>query len=159
VPNRTDVHARRGRPTLRCLAADLGIPLPDLTVDLGDIRHPLIQETQRIAPGTPQGQKRILSIREPLVYRIRHSGFRGATWLDGTAGIVWLCGVERREDNSDDDAFAYFFRLHEAGHLLRRMTTTSAIGRRPSTGSSPASQTNSSGSSMLPSPRPATSVR
>jgi hypothetical protein len=95
-----------------------GIALPDLTVDLGDIRHPLIRETERIAPGSPQGQKRILSIREPLVYRIRHSGFRGATWLDDATGIIWLCAVERREEDSDGDAFVHFLRLHGAGRLL-----------------------------------------
>lgn len=114
----TDVPARRARPTLRCLEEDLGIPLPDLTIDLGEVDHPLLKETRRVAPESPKGQKRILSIPEPLVYRIRHSGFRGATWLDEPTGVVWLCAVERREQDSDDDAFAHFLKLHESGRLL-----------------------------------------
>ena len=50
------------------------------------------------------GQKRILSISYPLVYRLRVSSERGAAWLD-EEGIVWLCAVRRREEGSDDDAF------------------------------------------------------
>src|ERR1700676_5720534 len=94
---------RRGRPTIRFVTDDLGVGLPDLGVDLGDLDHPFLDELRRIAPTSPDGQKRILSIAHPLVYRIRVSSERGATWADDGHSIVWLCAVHRREQDSDDD--------------------------------------------------------
>ncbi len=47
-------------------------------------------ELRRIAPTSPDGQKR----------------------------IVWLCAAHRREGGSQDDAYAFFSELHEAGRLL-----------------------------------------
>jgi hypothetical protein len=109
---------RRARPTLRCLTEDLGLDVPGLGVDLGDIDHPWLGELRRIAPRSPQGQKRILAIAQPLVYRLRVSSDRGATWVDEEHDIVWLCAVHRREEGSDDDAYAWFARLHASGQLL-----------------------------------------
>jgi len=109
---------RRARPTIRCLTEDLGLELPELRVDLGDIDDPWLDELRRIAPASPTGQKRILSIDHPLVYRLRVSSFRGATWVDEEQGIVWLCAVHRRQDDSDDDAFVWFADLHAKGQLL-----------------------------------------
>ena len=108
---------RRARPTIRCLVEDLGIELPDLSIDLGELDDPWIAELHRIAPTSPRGQKRVLAIAHPLVYRLRVSSERGATWLD-EGGIVWLCAVRRREEGSDEDAFAWFVELHTAGQLL-----------------------------------------
>lgn len=110
--------AVRGRPTIRCLTDDLGIELPGLDVDLGDAEHPLMTELRRIAPTSPRGQKRILAINHPLVFRIRASDFRGATWADAERLVVWLCAGRRREEGSEDDAFKWFAQLHEAGHLV-----------------------------------------
>ena len=108
---------RRARPTIRCLVEDLGVELPELAVDLGDVDDPWMDESRRIAPESPTGQKRILSIDHPLVYRLRVSSERGATWVD-EEGVVWLCAVRRREAGSDDDAFEWFAELHRAGQLL-----------------------------------------
>ena len=108
---------RRARPTIRCLVEDLGIELPDLGTDLGALDDPWIAELRRIAPQSPMGQKRILSIAHPLVYRLRVSSERGTTWLD-EEGVVWLCAVRRREERSDDDAFEWFAELHQDGQLL-----------------------------------------
>lgn len=108
----------RARPTIRCLTEDLGLELPGLDVDLGEIDDPWINELRRIAPRSPLGQKRILAIAQPLVYRLRVSSARGATWVDEEHGIVWLCAVHRREQDSDDDAYAWFVRLHADGRLL-----------------------------------------
>jgi hypothetical protein len=107
---------RRARPTIRCLTNDLGLDLPPLDVDLGEVEHPWMNELRRVAPGTPQGQKRILSIDRPLLYRLRVGSERGATWREGDT--VWLCGVHRREDGSQDDAFKWFADLHAVGQLL-----------------------------------------
>jgi hypothetical protein len=109
---------RRARPTLRCLTEDLGLGVPGLGVDLGDIGHPWIAELRRIAPRSPEGQKRILAISQPLVYRLRVSSARGATWVDEEHSTVWLCAVHRREQGSDDDAYAWFAGLHANGQLL-----------------------------------------
>jgi hypothetical protein len=64
------------------------------------------------------GQKRILSIGSPMVFRLRVSDERGATWVDENLNVVWLCAVQRREEGSDDDAFAWFAGLHGSGQLL-----------------------------------------
>lgn len=112
---------RRGRPTLRCLTSDLGMPVPGLDVDLSDLDYPILNELRRVAPTSPKGQKRILSIDSidnPLVYRIRVSSHRGATWIDEAAQVVWLCAARRREEGSDGDAYAWFAQLHGRGHLL-----------------------------------------
>lgn len=109
---------RRARPTLRCLTEDLGLDVPGLGVDLGGMGQPWLDELRRIAPWSPQGQKRILAIAQPLVYRLRVSSARGATWVDEEHGIVWLCAVHRREQGSDDDAYAWFASLHANGQLL-----------------------------------------
>ncbi len=115
---------RRARPTIRCLVDDLDVELPGLAVDLGDIDHPLLDELRRVAPESPTGQKRILSIDHPLVYRIRVSSHRGATWVDERVMdgdervIVWLCAAHGREADSDDDAYVYFAGLHGSGDLL-----------------------------------------
>ena len=109
---------RRSRPTLRCLDADLGQKIPTLNVDLGELDHPWVDELRRIAPTSPKGQKRVLSIERPLVYRLRLSIERGATWVDDDQNIVWLCAVRRRETGSKDDSCAWFAELHAAGALL-----------------------------------------
>lgn len=110
--------ARRTRVTLRCVREDLGIDLPPVEVDLGTLDHPLVAEARRLAPSAPRGQKRILSIDRPLVYRIRHARWRGATWLETDEGRFWLCASALREEGSGDDAYERFAALHDAGRLL-----------------------------------------
>ncbi len=104
--------------TLRCLREDLGLDVPPVEVDLGGIEHPLIAEARRVAPTAPRGQKRILAIEHPLVYRLRHGRWRGATWLETDAGRFWLCAAALREAGSADDAYELFTALHTAGRLL-----------------------------------------
>lgn len=109
---------RRSRPTIRCLVDDLGIVLPDLGIDIGTLPHPFLDELRRIAPTSPQGQKRVLSIDRPLIYRIRVSSDRGATWTEELKEIVWLCAAHRREAGSSSDAYQFFAELHAANALL-----------------------------------------
>ena len=108
---------RRARPTIRCLVEDLGVELPDLTAYLGGLDEPWIDELRRITPESPTGQKRILFVAHPLVYRLRLSSERGTTWLDED-GVGWLRAVRRRVEGSDDDAFRWFANLHKSGRLL-----------------------------------------
>jgi hypothetical protein len=109
---------RRTRVTLRCLRDDLNLELPPVEVDLGSLDHPLIAEARRLAPSAPRGQKRILSIRQPLVYRLRHGRWRGATWLESDTARFWLCAGALREQGSGDDAYEVFAALHQADRLL-----------------------------------------
>jgi hypothetical protein len=109
---------RRTRPTIRCLRDDLGLELPTVDVDLGTLDHPLLDEARRLAPAAPQGQKRILAIDHPLVYRLRHGRWRGATWLEEDASRFWLLAGAQRVAGSRDDAYEVFVGLHEAGRLL-----------------------------------------
>ena len=104
--------------TLRCLRDDLGLELPPVEVEIGRVDHPLITEARRVAPTAPRGQKRILAISQPLVYRLRHGRWRGATWLERDAARFWLCAAGERDAGSSDDAFELFVGLHEAGRLL-----------------------------------------
>jgi hypothetical protein len=106
------------RPTIRCLAEDLRRPLPPLDESLEDVDHELLDEVRRLAPESPTGQKRILSIDYPLVFRIRLGRLRGATWIDDVHEIVWLLAAETREEGSRDDAYEYFESLHRSGKLL-----------------------------------------
>lgn len=110
--------ARRTRVTIRCVREDLGLDLPPVDVDLGTLDHPLVSEARRIAPSAPRGQKRILSIDHPFVYRIRHARWRGATWLETDERRVWLCAGSQREEGSGDDAYEHFAALHAAGQIL-----------------------------------------
>src|SRR6266702_4298632 len=110
--------SRRARPTIRCLTEDLGLALPWLDTDLGEVEDPWLGELRRLAPVSPQGQKRVLSIGSPLVYRLRFSAERGVTWVDEDHGVVWLCAVHRRQEGSGDDAYAWFAKLHADGKLL-----------------------------------------
>jgi hypothetical protein len=109
---------RRVRVTLRCLREDLGHDLPSLEVDLGTLEHPLLDEARRVAPTAPTGQKRILSIPHPLVFRLRHGRWRGATWTEEAAGRFWLLAGSLREAGSADDAFEVFKDLYDHGRLL-----------------------------------------
>lgn len=85
---------------------------------MGATDHPILDEARRIAASAPRGQKRILSIDRPLIYRLRHSNLRGATWLDEQRNVLWVLAVEAREEGSDEDAFAYVAELHATGRLL-----------------------------------------
>jgi hypothetical protein len=109
---------RRTRLTLRCLREDLALEVPPVEVDLGSVDHPLVAEAHRVAPAAPRGQKRILAIEHPLVYRLRHGRWRGATWLETDEGRFWLCAGAQRAAGSADDAYEYFIALHDAGRLL-----------------------------------------
>jgi hypothetical protein len=109
--------ANRVRPTLRCLVEDLGLQIPPLDIDLGSLDDPMVAEARRLAPDSPSGQKRILAIKSPLIYRLRHGDLRGATWVDRNDSL-WLLAVERRKADSEDDAYEYFAELHRKGRLL-----------------------------------------
>ena len=87
-------------------------------VSVGELDHPRLDELRRVADASPQYQRRILSIENPMVHRLRISNERGATWLEEAQSICWLCAAHRREDGSDDDHSWWFAGLHAQGILL-----------------------------------------
>lgn len=109
---------RRVRVTIRCLSDDLGISLPRPDTDIGELDHLLLEECRRLAELAPRGQKRILSIDHPLVYRVTHGRWRGASWVDEEHKLFWLLAAEQREEGSLDDAYVHFESLHDANKLL-----------------------------------------
>jgi hypothetical protein len=118
---------RRTRVTLRCLLDDLKLEIPPVEVDLGRLDHVLVDEARRLTPTAPRGQKRILSIEHPLVYRVRHGRWRGATWLETDATRFWLCAGAQREEGSGEDAYEQFATLHRASGCCPTLTTDSAM--------------------------------
>ncbi|HEX2294643.1 MAG TPA: hypothetical protein VHN37_04975 [Actinomycetota bacterium] len=94
------------------------MPLPGPDVDLGDVEHPLLRECRRLLPTAPLSQKRILSIEHPLVYRVSHGRWRGATWFDEPRDVLWLLAAAPREEGALGDAYEHFSSLHAAGRFL-----------------------------------------
>ncbi len=92
--------------------------VPSVEIDLGSLDHPLLAEVRRLAPAAPRGQRRILSIERPPVYRLRRGRWRGATWLEAEAARFWLCAGAQREEGSGEDAYDVFAALHRTGRLL-----------------------------------------
>lgn len=96
-------------------------------MDLGGLDHALVGEARRLAVTAPRGQKRILSIEHPLVYRVRHGRWRGATWLESDAALFWLCAGAQREEGSGEDAYEQFAALHRPSGYCQMWTTSSAL--------------------------------
>lgn len=117
-PNAAQDASLRARVTIRCVVDDLRLQLPPVEVDIGTLAHPLVTETRRLAPNAPTGQKRVLAIPHPMIYRVRHGRWRGATWVDEANKRFWLCAGAKRIDGSPDDAFEHFTSLHSSGRLL-----------------------------------------
>ena len=132
--------SRQTRVTLRCIEGDLNAEIPPLDQETTTVDHPIVDEAARVAPTAPEGQKRVLAIKDVLVFRIRHGRWRGATWIEsrpsvdqaassrGTdpaparaerpSQVLWLLAAEIREEGSREDAYLYFDALHRAGRLL-----------------------------------------
>ena len=102
------------RPTLRCLADDLKIPVPPPALDLGELEHKVLKKGRELATSYPQGQVRVASIDDATVFRFTHGRNRALTWYDESANVIWVCAVDLREDDTYDE----FLRLHERNQLL-----------------------------------------
>ena len=104
------------RITSRCLRQDLGGAL-DATFDQLAARHPIVRAFRRergaatVGPDTlgPAGGERPLTV-------LRHTNdWRGVTWHDTGAGVVWLCACGRHRSGEADDAFPIFTQLKDDG--------------------------------------------
>jgi hypothetical protein len=92
------------RPTLRCLAEDLELALPAVTVPLGELAHPLLgKATEQFAEAETK-HERIRSIDDTVLFKVKVQRWRGAVWID--ADLPWLVAAGRREDGSNEDFYA-----------------------------------------------------
>ena len=127
--------------------------VPSVEIDLGGLDQPLIGEARRLALAAPRGQKRILSIERPLVYRLRHGRWRGATWLETEAARFWLCAGAQREADSGEDAYEIFAaRCTEPGGSCPMPMTCSVTNSSATPASSTMPPTRSPPSLPMPSP-------
>jgi hypothetical protein len=108
---------RHARPTLRTLRDDLKVSVP-WDEPFVDLDVPLIREVERVAPHSPLGQKRIIGIEDTMIYRVRTSDWRGATWLESAEDIIWLVAAGPRRDGDREDFYNHVSALHERKRLL-----------------------------------------
>lgn len=92
--------------------------LPPEDVSLSEVQHEVMDEARRLAPESPLGQKPIECARHKAVFRVQHSRWRGASWVDLANGVMWVLGYHIRREGSKDDAYEYFCQLYEDGRLL-----------------------------------------
>jgi hypothetical protein len=100
--------------TWRCCYIDLGLELPPPGQGIGEIDHPVLRKAQELLDSFPLNLVRIQEIRDTLVYRFTHGRLRVAVWLEEERGILWICAVDER----DEDTYDFIVRLHEDGELL-----------------------------------------
>ena len=105
---------RRTRITYRCLYIDLHEELPGAEVDIGTIDHPVMRKARELTPSYPANLVRIQDIDDTQVFRFSHGHDRVATWLDEYTGVVWVCAVDERDEETHD----HFCALHAAEELL-----------------------------------------
>ena len=106
------------RVTCRCLTEDLGSAVGATFEELA-ARHPIVRAFRRerraatVGPDTlgPPGGQRPLTV-------LRHSNdWRGVTWHDPDATVVWLCASGWHRSGQPDDAFQLFARLKDKGRI------------------------------------------
>jgi len=105
---------RRTRITSRCLRVDLHEELPAAEVDIGTIDHPIMRMARELTPSYPANLARIPDLGDTQVFRFTHGRARVATCLDGSTGIVWVCAVDERDEETSDHVGG----LHAADQLL-----------------------------------------
>jgi hypothetical protein len=121
------------RVTRRCL-------LEDLEVDEGDLEAPLHELAQRSQiirafiqqrSQLPTGQETIQGLTSRIIAYSLHAGqFRGITWHQEAAGVVWLLAARFHRSGQRDDAYPYFQELDANGQLLPTRDDFTALGRK-----------------------------
>ena len=106
------------RITRRCLTDDVNDSCDALFDELV-ARHGIIRafkrERRSATSGTdtlgPSGGERPLTV-------LRHTNnWRGVTWFEEKAAVVWLCACARHRSGQPNDAFPRFESLREAGYI------------------------------------------
>lgn len=96
------------RPTLRCLREDLHLPLPPASIPLDQVDHPLLTKAGEQFADPDTSHERIRAIDDVVLFKVKISRWRGATYIDQTAveASDWLVAAGRREEGSADDFYA-----------------------------------------------------
>lgn len=107
--------------TCRCLTEDLGFGARDCerpVSELAELNSVVADFVARRAQ-RPIGAEVIQSLAPKLIaYSLHSRRYRGATWHQEDAGIVWLLAAHLHRADSAEDAYPYFARLQQAGRLL-----------------------------------------
>lgn len=107
--------------TYRCLVDDLGFSPNDCWRAITDLaaENVVIDAFVRMRSQQPTGGEPIEALLPKLIAFSLHAGrYRGATWRQERAGIVWLLAVGWHEQGSRQDAYNHFERLRDADRLL-----------------------------------------
>ncbi|WP_042407349.1 hypothetical protein [Streptacidiphilus carbonis] len=119
------------RPTLRCLAEDLKLALPAVTLPLNELAHPLLGKAAEQFAEAETKHERIRSIDDTVLFKVKVQRWRGAVWID--ADLPWLVAAGLREDGSSDDFYAAL--EAQAKAMRSRYNATHADGLKTSTSS------------------------
>lgn len=109
------------RLTRRALE-DLGLSVDDYArlpanefVEAHDVVRSFVEQRSQ----DPKGQEWTkLPVTSAPAYNLHHGRYRGLTWHDEDADVVWLLGVGWHESGSRDDAYSVLKRRDEAGDLM-----------------------------------------
>lgn len=107
---------------------------PDLPVaDLAD-EHPLIRKFVDMRSQSVEGQEAIqLPRSDKPVWSLHASRWRGLTWWDAKAGVVWLLGAGYHESGSPDDVYLNLKHRDQAGELFPSAEDYLALEPSPTT--------------------------
>src|SRR5262245_54557752 len=92
------------RPTLRCIAEDLHIPLPPINDPLNEIPHPLIIKANHQFADSNTAHERIRSIDDRVFFKAKVQRWRGAVWVNESERS-WLVAAGQREEGSRNDFY------------------------------------------------------
>lgn len=109
------------RITGRCLSEDLG-DSPEASFDELAKRHGIVKAFRRERSAATTGVDTLGpggGVRPLTVLRHTHH-WRGVTWFDQEAGVVWLCACARHRSGQSDDAFPHFSILRESDRIWPR---------------------------------------
>jgi hypothetical protein len=103
--------------THRCIKDDLDAN-PDLSIGELAAEHPIVEKFRHLRSQSPIGQERVQALSGQEFFTLHAGRLRGATWHDRIRNAVWLVGVAVHRENSFDDAYKHFARLHRRDALL-----------------------------------------
>jgi len=106
--------------TCRCLTDDLAFPADACANTLESLRQaPIVAAFLGRRSMDPTGSEPPIQQLRPLLAFSLHSGrYRGATWHQEKASVVWLLASHIHREGSPDDAYHYFGRLYRVVQLL-----------------------------------------
>jgi hypothetical protein len=84
------------RPTLRCLAENLKLALPAVTLPLNELAHPPLGKAAEQFAEAETKRERIRSIDDTVLFKVKVQRWRGAVWID--ADLPWLVAAGVREE-------------------------------------------------------------